>query len=309
MLPVDEIRLNFNPASLVVLNAVLGFLMFGIALDTRTEDFRRLLRMPMAFAVGIGAQFVVLPAITYLLTLVLQPAPSIALGMILVACCPPGNVSNILTHRANGNVALSVSMTAVSNAISVFAMPLNFAFWGSIHPTASTLLTSIALDPMHMFAHIVMIIGLPFALGLACVQRFPVWTERFKKPLRIISFLALIGFIIGAIAGNWRYFMDYVGLVLLAVVLHDALAFASGWSIARMAGLSDYDCRAMSIEVGIRNAGLGLVLIFSFFNGLGGMAVVAGVWGFWDIIAGLILAGWWSRKPLRSGGPAAITAQ
>ena len=308
MLPVDEIRLNFNPASLVVLNAVLGFLMFGIALDTRTEDFRRLLRMPMAFAVGIGAQFVVLPAITYLLTLVLQPAPSIALGMILVACCPPGNVSNILTHRANGNVALSVSMTAVSNAISVFAMPLNFAFWGSIHPTASTLLTSIALDPMHMFAHIVMIIGLPFALGLACVQRFPVWTERFKKPLRIISFLALIGFIIGAIAGNWRYFMDYVGLVLLAVVLHDALAFATGWSIARMAGLSDYDCRAMSIEVGIRNAGLGLVLIFSFFNGLGGMAVVAGVWGFWDIIAGLILASWWSRKPLRSGGPAAVSA-
>jgi BASS family bile acid:Na+ symporter len=229
--------------------------------------------------------------------------------MILVACCPPGNVSNILTHRANGNVALSVSMTAVSNAISVFAMPLNFAFWGSLHPTASTLLTSIALDPMQMFAHIVMIIGLPFALGLACVQRFPVWSERFKKPLRIISFLALIGFIIGAIAGNWRYFMDYVGLVLLAVVLHDALAFATGWSIARMAGLSDYDCRAMSIEVGIRNAGLGLVLIFSFFNGLGGMAVVAGVWGFWDIIAGLILAGWWSRKPLRSGGPAAITAQ
>jgi BASS family bile acid:Na+ symporter len=309
MLPVDEIRLNFNPASLAVLNVVLGFLMFGIALDTRIEDFRRLLRMPMAFAAGIAAQFLVLPTITFGLTLVLQPAPSIALGMILVACCPPGNVSNILTHRANGNVALSVSMTAVSNAISVFAMPLNFAFWGSIHPTASKLLTSIALDPVQMFVHILLIIGLPFVLGLACVHRFPVWTERFKKPLRILSFVALIGFIIGAIAGNWRYFLDYVGLVLLAVVLHDALAFATGWSIARMARLSDYDCRAVSIEVGIRNAGLGLVLIFSFFDGLGGMAVVAGVWGFWDIIAGLILAGWWARKPLTSGGPAAADSQ
>ncbi len=299
MLPVDEIRLNFNPTSLAVLNAVLAFLMFGIALDTRAEDFRRLLRMPMAFAVGIVAQFIFLPAITFVLTLIVQPGPSIALGMILVACCPPGNVSNILTHRANGNVALSVSMTAVSNAISIVAMPLNLAFWGSIHPTASPLLRSIALDPMQMLLHILMIIGVPFVLGIACARQFPRWTERFKKPLRILSFLTLIGFIVGAIAGNWRYFLDYVGLVLLVVALHDALAFGLGWTVARAARLSDYDSRAMSIEVGIRNAGLGLGIIFSFFDGLGGMAVVAGVWGFWDIIAGLLLAAWWARRPLR----------
>ena len=299
MLPVDEIRLNFNPASLAVLNAVLAFLMFGIALDTRAEDFRRLVRMPMAFAVGIVAQFLLLPAITFLLTLIVQPGPSIALGMILVACCPPGNVSNILTHRANGNVALSVSMTAVSNAISIVAMPLNLAFWGSIHPTASGLLRSIALDPIQMLVHILMIIGVPFVLGIACARQFPRWTERFKKPLRILSFLTLIGFIVGAIAGNWRYFLDYVGLVLLVVVLHDALAFGLGWTVARAARLRDYDSRAMSIEVGIRNAGLGLGIIFSFFDGLGGMAVVAGVWGFWDIIAGLLLAAWWARRPLQ----------
>lgn len=299
MLPVDEIRLNFNPASLAVLNAVLAFLMFGIALDTRAEDFRRLLRMPMAFAVGIVAQFLFLPAITFGLTLLLQPGPSIALGMILVACCPPGNVSNILTHRAGGNVALSVSMTAVSNAISIVAMPLNLAFWGSLHPSAAPLLRSIALDPMQMLLHILMIIGVPFVLGIACARQFPVWTERFKKPLRILSFLTLIGFIVGAIAGNWRYFLDYVGLVLLVVALHDALAFGLGWTVARAARLSDYDSRAMSIEVGIRNAGLGLGIIFSFFDGLGGMAVVAGVWGFWDIIAGLLLAAWWARRPLR----------
>ncbi len=299
MLPVDEIRLNFNPASLAVLNAVLAFLMFGIALDTRAEDFRRLLRMPMAFAVGIVAQFLFLPAITFGLTLLLQPGPSIALGMILVACCPPGNVSNILTHRAGGNVALSVSMTAVSNAISIVTMPLNLAFWGSLHPSAAPLLRSIALDPMQMLLHILMIIGVPFVLGIACSRQFPVWTERFKKPLRILSFLTLIGFIVGAIAGNWRYFLDYVGLVLLVVALHDALAFGLGWTVARAARLSDYDSRAMSIEVGIRNAGLGLGIIFSFFDGLGGMAVVAGVWGFWDIIAGLLLAAWWARRPLR----------
>ena len=296
MLPVDEIRLNFNPASLALLNAVLGFLMFGIALDTRVDDFRRVLRMPWAITVGVAAQFIVLPAVTYVLTRLLGVGPSIALGMILVACCPPGNVSNILTFRAKGNVALSVSMTAISNAIAIVVMPLNFAFWGSLHPEASGLLKTIALDPLEMVGHIVAIIGLPFALGLWCAHRFPGLTGRVKRGVSMLSFAALIVFIIGAIAGNWRFFLDYVGLVLVAVALHDALAFGTGYLCARATGLQDYDRRAVSIEVGIRNAGLGLVLIFSFFGGLGGMAVVAGVWGFWDIIAGLALAEWWGRR-------------
>ncbi|MGV3494869.1 MAG: bile acid:sodium symporter family protein [Ramlibacter sp.] len=302
MLPVDEIRLNFNPASLVVLNIVLAFLMFGIALDTRVSDFRRVLKMPGAMAVGIAAQFLVLPAVTFALTLLLQTAPSISLGMILVACCPPGNVSNILTHRANGNVALSVSMTAVSNALSIVLMPLNFAFWGALHPTAAPLLRQIALDPVEVGGTIVAIIGLPFALGILCAEKLPRLTQRIRKPARILSFLCLVLFILGAIAGNWRYFLDYVGLVLVAVALHDALAFATGWLCARASGLADYDRRAVAIEVGIRNAGLGLVLIFGFFGGLGGMAVVAGVWGFWDIIAGLALASWWGRRPVQ-GAP------
>jgi BASS family bile acid:Na+ symporter len=304
MVPVDEIRLNFNPASLAVLNVVLGFLMFGIALDTRVEDFRRVLRMPWAISVGVAAQFLVLPAVTFVLTRLLGVGPSVALGMILVACCPPGNVSNILTYRARGNVALSVSMTAISNTIAIVVMPLNFAFWGSLHPEASVLLRSIALDPLEMIGHIVVIIGLPFALGFWCAHRFPVLTSRVKRGVGIASFVALIAFIIGAIAGNWRYFLDYVGLVLLAVALHDALAFATGYVCARVTGLQDYDRRAVSIEVGIRNAGLGLVLIFSFFGGLGGMAVVAGVWGFWDIIAGLVLAEWWGRRQ-----PVGVTAR
>ncbi len=300
MLPVDEIRLNFNPASLVLLNVVLGFLMFGIALDTRVADFKRVARMPLAMAVGIAAQFIVLPALTFGLTLLLQPAPSIALGMILVACCPPGNVSNILTHRAGGNVALSVSMTAISNLISIVVMPLNFAFWGGIHPTASALLKTIALNPGEMVLHIIAIIGLPFVLGLSIAHFLPTLTGKVKKPVRILSFVCLIGFIVAAIAGNWRYFLDYVGLVLLAVALHDAMAFATGYACASATRLAEYDRRAVSFEVGIRNAGLGLVLIFSFFGGLGGMAVVAGVWGFWDIIAGLVLAAWWARRPLSS---------
>jgi BASS family bile acid:Na+ symporter len=298
VLPVDEVRLNFNPASLAALNVILAFLMFGIALDSRVAEFRRVARMPLAMGVGIVAQFVVLPAVTFALTLVLQPGPSIALGMILVACCPPGNISNILTHRAGGNVALSVSMTAVTNLLSIVVMPLNFAFWAGIHPTAAPLLRTIALDPLQMVLHIVAIIGIPFVLGLLCAEKLPRLAERIKRPARWLSLFFLVAFIVGAIAGNWRYFLDYVGLVLLAVVIHDALAFGTGYACASAMKLHEYDRRAISIEVGIRNAGLGLVLIFSFFGGLGGMAVVAGVWGFWDIIAGLLLAGWWARRPM-----------
>ncbi|TFZ08031.1 bile acid:sodium symporter family protein [Ramlibacter humi] len=303
MVPVDEIRLHFDPASLVVLNVVLGFLMFGIALDTRVADFRRVLRMPGAMAAGIAAQFLVLPAVTFVLTLVLQPAPSIALGMLLVACCPPGNISQILTHQAKGNVALSVSMTALSNALSIVLMPINFAFWGAMHPTAAPLLRRIALDPVDIGGHILAIIAVPFVLGILCAEKLPRLAQRIRKPARILSFLALVAFILGAVAGNWKYFIDYVGLVLLAVALHDALAFATGYACARLTGLPDHDRRAVTIEVGIRNSGLGLVLIFSFFGGLGGMAVVAGVWGFWDIIAGLALARWWARRPAQ-GAPA-----
>ena len=156
---------------------------------------------------------------------------------------------------------------------------------------------------MEVGGHILAIIAVPFVLGIFCAEKLPRFTQRIRRPARILSFLCLIGFILGAIAGNWRHFVDFVGLVLLAVALHDALAFGTGYLCARAMRLPDYDRRAVSIEVGIRNAGLGLVLIFSFFGGLGGMAVVAGVWGFWDIIAGLALASWWGRRPA-AGAPA-----
>ena len=113
MLPVDEIRLNFNPASLALLNGVLAFLMFGIALDTRADDFRRLLRMPMAFAVGIGAQFLLLPAITYGLTLVLQPSPSIALAA--PSRPRPGPISTA-AMRASASASASGAVSVTTSA-------------------------------------------------------------------------------------------------------------------------------------------------------------------------------------------------
>jgi BASS family bile acid:Na+ symporter len=234
------------------------------------------------------------------LTLALNVGPSIALGMILVACCPPGNISQVLTHQARGNVALSVSMTAVGNLLAIFLMPLNFAFWGSLHPTASKILEVVELDGIDMLVKIIVIIGLPFALGILIGNRWPNFTAKVQPWVRRISLVALLAFIVIALIGNWNYFMAYIGVVLLAVFLHDAVALALGWSTAKLTGLDAPSTKAVTFEVGIRNAGLGLGLVFAFFDGLGGMAIVAGWWGIWDIIAGLALATFWARRSKRA---------
>lgn len=297
---IDSVVLNFDESSLDLLRYVLAGIMLGIALDTKVADFRRALRKPKAVAVAIAAQFLVLPAITFALTLLLQVRASVALGMILVAACPPGNVSNILTHRARGDVALSVSMTAVGNVLAIFLMPLNVAFWASIHPTASEQLREFNLDALSMLGEVAFVIGVPFALGMAISARFPKFAAKAHPVVSKVAVVALLAFIVGGLAGNWSIFVDYIGVVLLAVFIHDALALSLGYGIARTARLDVPSTRAMTFEVGIRNSGLGLLIVFAFFDGLGGMAIVAAWWGIWDIIAGLAVATWWARHtPVR----------
>jgi BASS family bile acid:Na+ symporter len=299
---IDDVVLNFTPGTLIVLNVVLGLIMFGIALDTAPEDFKVVARKPKPFVIAILAQLVILPAVTFALTLILPVTPSMALGMILVACCPPGNISQVLTHRSGGNVALSVSMTAVSNLIYIVVLPLSVAFWGSLHPTARTLLTRVELNPWQMLLDIFLIIGLPFLAGLAIRARFPRFALRVQPFVKWFSLLALVGFIVAALAGNWAYFIAFLGVILVVVAIHDAVALAIGYGTAVVGGLGTRERKAMTFEVGIRNAGLGLGLVFTFFGGLGGMAIVAGWWGIWDIIAGLIVASLWALHTKRRAG-------
>ena len=299
---VDDVALNFTPGTLVILNVVLALIMFGIALDTSPQDFRVVVRKPKPFVIAILAQLLVLPAVTFCLTLILPVTPSMALGMILVACCPPGNISQVLTHRSGGNVALSVSMTAVSNVIYIFVLPLSVAFWGSLHPTARGLLETVQLNPWQMLAYVFLIIGVPFLLGLGIRARFPSFAGRVQPFVKWFSLLALLGFIVAALAGNWSYFIAFLGVILVVVAIHDAVALAIGYSTAVVGRLGSPERKAMTFEVGIRNAGLGLGLVFTFFGGLGGMAIVAGWWGIWDIIAGLIVAALWARHTRRRTG-------
>jgi BASS family bile acid:Na+ symporter len=293
---VDDIRIVFNESSLTTLKIVIGLILFGIALDTDVEDFRRAVRRPGVITIGVLAQFVALPAITFLLTLVLDVRASVALGMILVACCPPGNVSNILTHRAGGDVALSVSMTAVSNLLAIVLMPVNMAFWGGLHPTGSELLEEIELSPVDMLVEVGLVIGVPFVLGVTLARLFPRFAAVAHRIVGPVSFLGLAAIIVIGVAKNWDIFVDYIGVVLVAVFLHDALALLLGYVIGRGARLPRASTQAMTFEVGIRNAGLGLLLVFTYFDGLGGMALVAAWWGIWDIIAGLAVAVVWRRR-------------
>jgi len=304
---VDNIKIAFDENSLTTLKIVIGAILFGIALDTSLDDFKLAAKRPGTIAIGVVAQFLFLPAITFLLTLALDVQGSVALGMILVACCPPGNVSNILTHRAKGDVALSVSMTAVSNVLAIFLMPLNVAFWGSLHPTGKDILEDIELDAVDMLVEIALVIGVPFAAGITIARLWPRFASRAGKIIGPVAFLALGAVIVIGVTNNWDIFVDFIGVVLLAVFLHDALALLLGYTIARVTRLPERSTKAMTFEVGIRNAGLGLLLVFTYFDGLGGMALVAAWWGIWDIIAGLALAQWWGmRAPSRSAEPEVV---
>lgn len=300
----DDILLNFTPGTLVILNVVLGLIMLGVALDVTVEDFRAVARKPRPMVIAIVAQLLVLPAVTFGLTFLLPVTASMALGMILVACCPPGNISQVLTHRAGGNVALSVSMTAVGNLLYIFALPISVAFWGGLRPDTRELLQTVSLNGWQMLLEIFLIIGVPFIVGLAVRHRLPRLAARVQPFVKWFSLLALLAFIAAALAGNWQVFIAFLGIILLAVTVHDAVALAIGWSTATLGGLGTRERKAMTFEVGIRNAGLGLGLIFTFFGGLGGMAIVAGWWGIWDIVAGLVVASLWARHTRRRTGSA-----
>ena len=293
---IDDVTIEFSESSLLILGLVLAIIMFGIALDTKPADFRAVSRNPKAIGVGVAAQFIALPAVTFALTLILGVGPSIALGMILVACCPPGNISNVLTYRSGGNVALSVSMTVISNLLAIFLMPINIALWGGLHPEASQILREVDLSALEMLINIAIVIAIPFALGLSISHGHPAFARRVQPWVKRFSLIALIAFILIAFAGNFGVFIDYIAIIALAVFLHDSLALGLGYGIAASFKLSEYNRRAVTFEVGVRNAGLGLGIVFTFFDGLGGMALVAGWWGIWDIIAGLALASWWAKR-------------
>ena len=285
---IDQVRLNLDPGKgLLAINVAIAVMMLGMALDLKIDDFKRIIVAPLAPAIGLVAQFILLPALTFLLVLVIQPQPSVALGMILVAACPGGNLSNIMTYLAKGNAAVSVCMTAVSTAAAVVLTPLNLSLWGSLNPHTAPILRQVDLSPWDVLITVFLILGLPVILGLTISRLLPGLADRIRRPFKTIALLFFIGIVAGALLKDWDNFTRYIGLVAVAVFIHNLLALNLGYWSARAVRLPEPDRRAVAIEVGIQNSGLGLVLVFNFFAGLGGMAIVVAWWGIWHIIAGL----------------------
>ena len=290
MTGIDEVVLNFSPGSMQLLNAILAIVMFSVALDIAPRDFHALVKAPKPLLVGMLSQFLVLPVLTYLLLLATAPRPSIALGLILVAACPGGNISNFITHRAGGNAALSVSMTAIATVAAIAITPLNIAFWGNLYAPTREILRATSIDPVQVAITVSFMLILPLVLGVTLNVRLPAVAARIRKPLQWLSMAIFLAFIVLALAANWGFSLAFVGAVAGLIIAHNALAFGGGYLTATLARLSPYDRRAVTIETGIQNSGLGLVLIFAFFSGLGGMAVVAAFWGIWHAVSGIALA-------------------
>lgn len=298
---IENIELRFDPESLMILNVILGLVMFGVALDLKWDDFRRVAREPKGPVIGLIAQFLLLPAFTFLLTRVLAPPPSIALGMILIAACPGGNLSNFICHLARGRTVLSISMTAVSTAAAVFMTPFNVTFWGKLNPDTAPILKEISLDPVEMFITVALILILPLVLGMVLAAKKADWAAKLRTPFRIFSLISFALFVIIAFHKNLDHFTEHVGKVFLPVLIQNAMALGLGYFAARLLSLKTDEARAVSIEVGIQNSALGLILIFAFFNKNGGMAIIAAWYGIWHILAGLSLAFFWLKfVPLES---------
>jgi len=295
-LDIDTIQIHFSQEALWLLNLCLAIVMFGVALDISPADFKRLWRSPKSSLLGVASQFIILPALTFGLILILQPKPSIALGMILVAACPGGNISNFMTHLSGGNTALSVSLTAFATVAAIFMTPFNLQFWGNLYPPTASILRTISINPLDIFKTIALILGLPLILGMWWRSYQPELAQKIAKWLKPLSILIFIGFVAVAFSLNYDIFKKVIHLVILIVLIHNAVALSSGYLLARIFSLPLADQKTLTIETGIQNSGLGLLLIFTFFEGLGGMTIIAAWWGIWHILSGLAISWYWSGK-------------
>lgn len=296
MQQIDNFTLELGQGSELGMAVALALMMFSVALGLRAEHFRAISTAPRVFLAGVVGQMVILPLLTLAICFLLQPLPSIALGMILIACCPGGNVSNILVLLARGNTALSVALTATSSLAAAFVTPVAIVFWSSLYPPTSNLLTEIDFDAGAFLLQTTIILAVPLALGMLCVKYFTALAQSLQRPLVTLSSMLLILIIVVACIKYLNEFFTLgIGLVGL-VALHNGLAFLAGNAVARLSGADRASRRALTFEVGIQNAGLGIVILLTQLGGLGGAAAVAGLWGTWHILAGLLIVALFRRS-------------
>jgi len=310
LLALDQVKINFSANGSHVLNILLAFIMFGVALDIRPKEFTHIFKKPKALIGGLLAQMFFLPALTFGIVLLFYKwlSPTVAMGMILVAACPGGNISNFICNWAKGKVELSVSITAMTTALAIITTPLNFAFWGDMYirylsKHAGHLLQPIVIDPWQMFQTVFILLGIPLVLGMLSARLLPVISKKVAPWFQRFSIFLFIAMIVLAFANNFDIFIHYIYFIFIIVLFHNASAFLTGYATGTVFGVTKKERRAMTIEVGIQNSGLGLALllnpkIFPPEMAIGGMLLVTAWWGIWHIIAGLTLGTYWHFRPV-----------
>lgn len=298
----DAVPIAFNQGGLVALNVLIACMMFGVSLTLRPAAFRDVARAPRAPLVALAIQHLLLPALASVATWALDlPAPT-ALGLLLVTACPGGSFSNLLTWLARGNVPLSVGVTAVSSLAAPLLMPLTFQASAWLNPATRAVVRSIHIPAAGIVWLVLLVLVLPLLLGMLAGARHPALAARAERPLRTATTLVFLAFVGVAFSHNLALFRARFDGFFWLVVLANATALALGYAVAWAAGLAEGDRRAIAIEVGIRNSGLGLAVLFTFFPAAGAMMLVTAFWGVWHLVSGLALARWWGRRPVTAAG-------
>ena len=283
----------------LILSLVLATMVFSVALELKVADFTRVAQSPRAVVCGLVPQFVLLPGATWLATLALDLPPNTEAAMILVAACPGGSLSNVITHLGRGNTALSVSISAVASVMALVLTPFNFTWMVSTNPATAGWLRELSIDPSGIWWSLLALLALPMALGLVVGHRLPELTARIRKPLGTFSLVALLAFIAVGLVRERHLLGVQIAPQFVIVVLHNAGGLLLGYLCALAFRVVERDRRAIMIEGGMQNSGLALGIIAVQFNADLGMVIIASLWGIWHIVSGLTLAFLWRRKDAR----------
>ncbi|MEM4657928.1 MAG: bile acid:sodium symporter family protein [Candidatus Methanosuratincola sp.] len=268
-----------------VIPPLLGVVMFGMGATLTGEDLRRVIARPVDVAVGTVAQYTFMPLIGYAVSSVLGLPPPLAVGVVLVGACPGGTASNVVTYLARGDLALSVTLTALSTFLAPILTPLLTYLLGG---------EWVSVPVKGLFASTAEVVLLPVSLGLGLRRILNGKAELLAEAAPLVSALGIV-FIVGVIVAANAGSIGASGPTLaLAVVLHNALGFAAGFLVARALGMESTKVRAVSIEVGMQNSGLAVALASAHFGALA--ALPGAVFSIWHNVAGSLLAWWWRRR-------------
>lgn len=294
---IDQAQFNFSPEIGLAVAVMVGFLVFAVALDLTADQFRSVLKMPKAPGIGLAAQYLILPAVAFGIGLLMAATPSIALGLLLVACCPGGALSNYLTGVARGSVATSVSMTAISTFLSVVITPLLFAFWAGMNPETKDVLAQIAIDPVRVVMVLLIMLIVPVTTGMIIRATRPETADKIRPLARRIAGVVFAIVVAILLLGNIKVLGSFARTALAPVLITFSVAVVLGWGLARVSGLMAADRRAVALEVAFQNVALAIGLAVAFFPELAGVAITSILWGVVHLTIGFGIAAIWMRMP------------